>query len=269
MKYLLLSFFLLILTSLYSFENNPYYLENGRFEASLSYKFFSLTNTFLDEVFFSFAYGVNDRVYLKFFIPYIFFEDKYQDGILGDIYLKTKFLLEKDFEERWSISFIPEFRFPTGVVQEDSYRYVNGKRVSFYPYSYGIFAFYPGFNASLFIPPFMLWMDLFYCSENSYDEEIFSFNSSLDRLEIDINVDYLFELNFFADLKFYYQPQLSVLYRYNISREAIIPDNFEFYFCNFIKAGEFFKFRLGFLYPINQEGNIYKYSFDFGMTFIF
>lgn len=270
MFYLLLSFFLFIFSTLHSFfGDNPYLLESGRFESALDYKFFSLSNLNLSQLSFQFAYGVNDRVFLKFDVPYLFFEDKYQDGILGDIYLSTRFLLEKDFEERWFISFAPLFRFPTGVGKEESFRYVNGERVSYYPFSYGTFAFYPGFDFSIFLSPFMFWTGVYYCSENFRDEDIFSFNSKLDRFEFDINMDMLFELRFFNDLKICYQPQLSILYRYNLSEEIIIPNNFEIYFSNVLKAGNFFKFRLGFLFPINQEEYFYKYSFDISLIFKF
>ncbi len=269
MLFFLLSFFsLFFITGVLSGET-PYYLRSGGVQVGLNYKLFVLSDTYLSSPSLSFSYGVNERVLLKVDVPYLFFEDDYQDGILGDIYLLAKLLIEKDFEERWSVSFAPIFRFPTGVVKEESYRYVNGHRVSFYPFSYGIFAFYPGFNFSIFIPPLMLWANLYYCNENSRNEDLLSFNSSFDMLEIDLNVDFIYELNLFSNLRVYYQPQLAFLYRYNLSGDVIFSDGFEVYFSNILKFGNFFRFRLRFLYPINQENSFYKYSFDSSVIFIF
>ena len=269
MKRFLLSFsFIFFLSSfLFPFDKSPYYIESGELRIGLKDTVYSLKNSFLNCFSFDFMYGVNKNVLLEVAIPYLFFEYSYSEGVLGDISILGKFSIEKDFKEFCRISFVPYFRFPTGIIKDESFRYVKGERVSFYPFSTGVFTFYPGFNMSLFFEPFMIWFTFYYCNERKYEEDILSFNSSLDRLEFTFGIDYMFEFNIFSG-KLFYTPELNFVYRQNISDEKILSDGLILYFLNNFKINKSLKFRLGFIYPIIFEKNIEDFAFLLSFSFI-
>ncbi|MCX7821440.1 MAG: hypothetical protein N2258_07180 [Brevinematales bacterium] len=271
MRVFLLSFFFIIWTNLflYSYEETPYYLNNGEVRSSFGVDSFFLSNYNLNFSYFSFDYGVNDRFLIGFRLPYIFFNSFLGEGIIGDVELNAKFLLERDFFELWRFSFLTFIKFPTGVVKEDSYKFIMGNRYSFFPFSRGTFGFYPGFNFSYYLKPFMLWLNLLYCVDNYSDEGIVSFNPGFDRLKLSLNSDVEIELFKFNETIFLYLPEVSLSYTYNISKDVLYPDSLEVYLENSLKTGKFFKFSLGFLLPIIFEKKIYDYSLWIKVSFWF
>ncbi len=271
MKSFLLSFLFLFLTCVFSFsyEETPYFRESEKVGVSFFSDFFYLSNSILSVSSLDIDYSVNDRFLVSFKLPYLFYDFYITDGVIGDVELKLKFLLERDFYEKWRFFFFSTFRFPTGVSKEDSFKYIKGKFYTYYPFSRGAFGFYPGFSFSYLLEPFMFWLNLSYLSDNYRDEEIISFNSGLDRLKLSFNTDFSFLMLRLNDIYLYYQGLISLAYFHNISEDKIFNDFLELYFENSIKIGQIFKFSLGFLYPIFLTNNIYKYSFSLSLSIIF
>ncbi len=271
MRVFLLSFFLLFWTNLFLFSNfeNPYYLEANAVRVSVGNDFIFLTNSILNKACLSFDYGVNERFLIGVDFPYLFVNSFIGDGVIGDVELKAKFLLDREFFELWRFSFISFVRFPTGVVKEESYKYIRGLKYSFYPFSKGTFGFYPGFNFSYYLSPFMFWFNLFYCIDNYSDESIVSFNPGFDRLRFSLHSDLELEIFKFNGLVFLYLPQFSIIYSHNISRDVLFPDSLDICFENTLKTGKIFKFSLVFLYPIICDNRLYDYSFWLKLSFMF
>ncbi|MEJ5284134.1 MAG: hypothetical protein ACP5Q5_03050 [Brevinematia bacterium] len=270
MRVFLLSFFFFLWANLlFSSFDNPYYLEAANVRTIIGDEVVFFANSTLNKVHLSLDYGVNERFLIGVCFPYLFFNSFVGDGVIGDIELKAKFLLEKDFFEFWRFSFLSIIRFPTGVVKEESYRYIDGGRYSFYPFSRGTFGFHPGFNLSFYFHPFMFWFNLFYCVDNYTDEGIVSFNPGLDRLRFSLHSDLEIEIFKFNNTVFLYLPELSISYQRNISSDLLFPDSLEIYFENSLKTGKFFKFSLGFLYPIIFDKKLYEYSLFLTFSFLF
>ena len=211
-------------------------------------------------------YGVNRNVLIYARMPYLFFNNLITDGVIGDVNFVVKILLEKDFYEKWGVSFISVFQIPTGVIKEDSFRYVDGNRVSFYPFSKGVFAFHPGILFNYFFQPLMIWGSLFYCSENSREENILSFNNSYDRIEANLSVDYLFE---FKGIGLTYKPEIDLKYVYNISDIKSVSDGLYLSLGNIVKIMDIFRIKFNFLLPLIQQDKLYGFSLEasFGVEF--
>ncbi len=270
MRVFLLSFFFFLWTNqLFSSFDNPYYLEPGGVCISIVDNVVFFTNSALNILNFSLDYGVNERFLIGVSFPYLFFNSFFGEGVIGDIELKTKFLLEKDFFELWRFSFISLVRFPSGLVKEESYRYIDGERYSFYPFSRGTFGFYPGFNLSFYFYPFMFWFNLFYCVDNYADESIVSFNPGLDRLKLSLHSDLELNIFKFGDFVILYLPEISISYTYNISSDILFQDSLEICFENSLKTGKFFKFSLGFLLPIYFNKKFYENYLFLTFSFLF
>lgn len=263
--FLLLSFFLLISNRNFSLTFSPYFLEDGKVIFDTENDTLLFDEYHLNIFSFDVFYGVNRNLLLGFKIPYLFFETLISDGIIGDASFSAKFLMERDFLDKWNFAFITHFRFPTGVIKEDSYRYIAGKTLSFYPFSTGTFSFSPAFLISYYLKPFMLWANLTYHSENTRDETLLSFNNSFDWIEANISFDFLCDYNFSNFFELYYIPQLSIAYRYNLSPLNLLPDGFYIKIRNLIKVCKTFRFNISVGFPINQNKSIFKFDILVGI----
>ena len=238
---------------------NPYYLNNNKAIFQITDNVFFLESSVLNILSFDLYYGINRNVLLYALLPYLFFNNFITDGVIGDVNLAIKFLLEKDFYEKWSLSFISIFQIPTGVIKEDSFRYVDGNRVSFYPFSKGVFSLTPGILFNYFLEPVMIWVSLFYCSENSREENILNFNNSYDRIEATLAFDYLFELKNFS---LFYKPEISLKYVYNISDIKCVSDGLYLSLRNMVKIFNTLRVKFNFLLPVLPQDKLYGFSLE-------
>lgn len=225
----------------------------GQFESS------SIINGSLTTAGLTIQYGINENVLITLDMPYHFMDGAQDNGILGDFSAGVRFFLFQADSLNLRLITGFDFRFPTGVIQEDSYRRVGGKLLSYYPFSIGTYAFAPSIIASILVEPFVINTSLIYHSEASQNETIFSFNPGYDSLDIQTSIDLIWKFNLFSQ-SVVYRPIFFLDYKYNLSNLPIINNGFSIGFENHLKIENTWKIIAGCSFPLVAGNSINPYN---------
>ena len=197
---MLLSFLITLLILFSNFSSSkiiifhhldPYFGNDNIFIIGDSVNFISVDKNLLVYNTLSVDYSINQNVLASIYFPYLYFIGDDKGGFFGDLSFSIKFSIFQSFDLLWRIISEIYFKLPTGVSKEESIRRINNILVSYYPFtSRGSMSSF-GVLANLFLAPLSFNLALFYKSENTPNDDLFSFKLSYDRIELQFFIDYL------------------------------------------------------------------------------
>ncbi len=241
---------------------DSYFLKPNSVLLSLDYEDIALNGGLLNLYELCVDYDVNENVLINLYFPYYTIIDANDGGCFGDVAASIKLSLAQSEQLSWRILTEFYFRFPTGVIQEDSYREVNGNILSYYPFSTEAPEFAPSVIASILIYEFVVNAVVTYQSENDPGDGLFDFSLSHDRLDFQVSADYLLKYSILNNLHLFIRPVIYLEYKYNLSDSPIIPTGFYLSMENNIKIENLWRLKLIYSLPLSVENAIDKYLFS-------
>lgn len=205
-------------------------------------------------------YGVNERLMVSLFAPYLFVPGSPGAGILGDIGAGIKTVLAQSDTLSWRLILDVYLRFPTGVKESDGLVNVAGVVFNYYPFSVGTGLLSPALTYSRLTGNWMLMASLIYQMENSETDSLIAFNREYDRLDFQLGADYLFKIGL-ADENEYLllRPAVFVEYKQNLSPLIRIPGGFYTSLELNLKWSSILKAKIGINIPIYTSSTLHNF----------
>ncbi len=204
---------------------DPYFSKPNQSFTGISWNLINLGAASIQVVALDVDYGVNERLMVSLFAPYLFVPGSPGAGILGDLGAGLKAVLFQSESLTWRLILDIFVRFPTGVKESDGLINVAGVVFKYYPFSVGTGMFSPSLTFSYLLQNWMFWTTVSYQSENNEQDTLIAFQADYDRLDFQLSADYFFKIPLSSKENdfFILRPAAILEYKQNLSSLIRIP----------------------------------------------
>ncbi len=240
---------------------DPYLSEANQSLIALTWNLIGKGPATIHAVSLDLAYGVNEKMQVSLFAPYLFIPARPGNGVLGDLSGDIKFIVSQSDVLTWRLIGNIHFRFPTGVKATDVSVQVDGMNINYFPFTSGTSQVSPSVLFSYLLGGWILGAGLTYQMENPPDSPILDFNAEYDRLDLELYADYYFKFRLSDREKdiFVLRPALYLEYKQNVSSLIHIPTGIYSTIELNIKWAEVLRGRAGINFPIYASGTLHNY----------